>query len=87
MGYRNRFRHPNAEVWARWSASGAGILRTDASGNITYAALNQYLVKKDDVIRFYYVACPTETGYHTGGTATCTSGAASPGTPVGGSQR
>ena len=51
------------------------ILRTDASGNITYAALNQYQVKKDDVIRFYYVACPTETGYHTGGTATCTSGA------------
>ena len=32
-------------------------------------------MKKDDVIRFYYVACPTETGYHTGGTATCTSGA------------
>ena len=43
VGYRNRFRHPNAEVWARWSASGAGILRTDASGavivNLDHAAL------------------------------------------------
>jgi len=34
VGYRNRFRHPNAEVWARWSASGAGILRTDAGGAV-----------------------------------------------------
>lgn len=64
--------------WSGWMFTVNGempILRTDASGNITYAALNQYQVKKDDVIRFYYVACPTETGYHTGGTATCTSGA------------
>ncbi len=59
--------------WSGWMFTVNGempILRTDASGNITYAALNQYQVKKDDVIRFYYVACPTETGYHTGGTAT-----------------
>lgn len=55
--------------WSGWMFTVNGempILRTDASGNITYAALNQYQVKKDDVIRFYYVACPTETGYHTG---------------------
>lgn len=34
VGYRNRFRHPNPEVWARWSASGARLLRTDASGAV-----------------------------------------------------
>lgn len=34
VGYRNRFRHPNPDVWARWAASGASLLRTDASGAI-----------------------------------------------------
>ncbi|MBS0348659.1 MAG: DNA internalization-related competence protein ComEC/Rec2 [Proteobacteria bacterium] len=34
VGYRNRFRHPNPDVWARWVASGASLLRTDASGAI-----------------------------------------------------
>lgn len=41
--------------WSGWMFTVNGempILRTDASGNITYAALNQYQVKKDDVIRF-----------------------------------
>lgn len=35
VGYRNRFRHPNPEVWARWAASGAHLLRTDASGAVS----------------------------------------------------
>jgi competence protein ComEC len=34
VGYRNRFHHPNPEVWARWSATGAELLRTDAGGAV-----------------------------------------------------
>lgn len=34
VGYRNRFRHPNPDAWARWAASGARMLRTDASGAV-----------------------------------------------------
>jgi competence protein ComEC len=34
VGYRNRFHHPNPEVWARWSATGAQMLRTDAGGAV-----------------------------------------------------
>lgn len=37
VGYRNRFRHPNPEVWARWSATGAGLLRTDAAGAVHFS--------------------------------------------------
>ncbi len=36
VGYRNRFRHPNPEVWARWAASGAGMLRTDEAGAVSF---------------------------------------------------
>lgn len=36
VGYLNRFRHPNGEVWSRWAASGAGLLRTDAGGAILF---------------------------------------------------
>jgi len=36
VGYRNRFRHPNAEVGARWAASGASLRRTDAGGAIAF---------------------------------------------------
>lgn len=35
VGYLNRFRHPNAQVWARWAATGAGMWRTDASGAVS----------------------------------------------------
>lgn len=34
VGYRNRFRHPHPDVWARWATSGAHLLRTDASGAV-----------------------------------------------------
>ena len=32
VGYRNRFHHPNPEVWSRWSGAGARMARTDAEG-------------------------------------------------------
>ena len=35
VGYLNRFRHPNAQVWARWAATGAGMWRTDAAGAVS----------------------------------------------------
>ena len=31
-GYRNRFRHPRAEVVERWQQAGAQVLRTDEEG-------------------------------------------------------
>ncbi|WP_298598659.1 DNA internalization-related competence protein ComEC/Rec2 [Zoogloea sp.] len=34
VGYLNRFRHPNAQVWARWAASGAALWRTDTAGAV-----------------------------------------------------
>lgn len=36
VGYRNRFRHPNPEVQARWEASGADMLRTDEAGAVSF---------------------------------------------------
>jgi competence protein ComEC len=35
VGYRNRFRHPNAEVLRRYEDSGAELLRTDRDGAVT----------------------------------------------------
>ncbi len=35
VGYRNRFRHPNAEVMGRYEATGAQLLRTDRDGAVT----------------------------------------------------
>jgi competence protein ComEC len=35
VGYRNRFRHPAAEVVERYEASGATLLRTDTMGAVT----------------------------------------------------
>ena len=34
-GYRNRFRHPNAEVLERYRAAGSEVVRTDADGAVT----------------------------------------------------
>ncbi|MDH4191972.1 MAG: hypothetical protein OEW21_17430, partial [Betaproteobacteria bacterium] len=34
-GYRNRFRHPNAEVLERYRARGTKLLRTDLDGAVT----------------------------------------------------
>lgn len=35
VGYRNRFRHPNAEVWRRYGETGARLARTDRDGAVT----------------------------------------------------
>jgi competence protein ComEC len=35
VGYRNRFRHPSADVLARYRAAGSEVLRTDADGAVT----------------------------------------------------
>ena len=35
VGYRSRFRHPNAEVVRRYEASGTRLLRTDRDGAVT----------------------------------------------------
>lgn len=35
VGYRSRFGHPHADVWARWSAAGAYAYRTDVQGAIS----------------------------------------------------
>ncbi|MBI4987937.1 MAG: DNA internalization-related competence protein ComEC/Rec2 [Rhodocyclales bacterium] len=35
VGYRSRFRHPNAEVLRRYEATGAQLLRTDRDGAVT----------------------------------------------------
>jgi competence protein ComEC len=37
VGYRNRFRHPNAEVLRRYEESGARLLRSDRDGAVTVA--------------------------------------------------
>jgi len=34
VGYLNRFRHPNAQIWARWAATGAEMWRTDTAGAV-----------------------------------------------------
>jgi competence protein ComEC len=35
LGWRNRFHFPAAEVLARYTASGARVLRTDRDGAVT----------------------------------------------------
>src|SRR6185503_1908208 len=34
LGYRNRFNHPSAEVYARYAALGVPLYRTDADGAV-----------------------------------------------------
>ena len=53
--------------WSGWLFTVNGempILRYE-NGEPIYATLDSYYVKKDDVIRLYYVACPTADGHHT----------------------
>ena len=37
----------------------------------TYARIDQYVLKKGDKLRFYYVACPTDNGQHTSSAYGC----------------
>ena len=67
--------------WSGWMFTVNGempILGTDEDGNTLYATLDKYQLQKDDVVRLYYVACPSESGNHVWDngtvtkTATCT---------------
>ncbi|MGN6086364.1 DNA internalization-related competence protein ComEC/Rec2 [Trinickia sp.] len=40
VGYRNRFRHPHPQVWARFEARGITLARTDRDGAIRVATID-----------------------------------------------
>lgn len=53
--------------WSGWMFTVNGempILGADKDGNTLYATLDKYQLQKDDVIRLYFVACPSESGNH-----------------------
>lgn len=55
VGYRNRFRHPNPEVWRRHEATGARLARTDRDGAITVDfAVSQRLTFEREARRRYW---------------------------------
>lgn len=56
VGYRNRFRHPNAEVIGRYEATGAQLLRTDRDGAVTLrlGAVPQGLTLQREARRRYW---------------------------------
>ena len=56
VGYRNRFRHPNAEVERRYEESGAQLLRTDRDGAVTVdiGAVSQRLTFEREARRRYW---------------------------------
>ncbi len=56
VGYRNRFRHPKAEVFARYGDLGINRLRTDESGAITlqFGAGLQFYEYRREHARYWY---------------------------------
>jgi competence protein ComEC len=56
VGYRNRFRHPNAEVLRRYEDSGAQLLRTDRDGAVTlhFGAVSPGLTFEREARRRYW---------------------------------
>mgnify|MGYP002524274004 CR=1 FL=1 len=50
-------------IWSGWMYTVNGQM--PMLNETTYARLDQYLIRDKDVIRFYYVDCPTENGHHT----------------------
>ncbi len=50
-GYRNRFGHPDARVLARYRASGAQVLRTDADGAIRVALTREAIAVEGERAR------------------------------------
>lgn len=56
VGYRNRFRHPNADVLQRHAATGAELLRTDRDGAVTvhFGAVLQGLTLERAARRRYW---------------------------------
>jgi competence protein ComEC len=43
MGYRNRYHHPKAEIYARYGALGIERLRTDEAGATTLDFVDGYI--------------------------------------------
>ncbi len=65
--------------WSGWMFTVNGempILGADKDGNTLYATLDKYQLQKDDVIRLYFVACPSESGNHVWDNGTVTKAAA-----------
>ncbi|MEY3200951.1 MAG: hypothetical protein RIR70_501 [Pseudomonadota bacterium] len=55
VGYRNRYRHPNGEVYARYQASGARLYRTDRDGALAFTlGQDQSVSAARDVHRRYW---------------------------------
>ncbi len=56
VGYRNRFRHPNADVLGRYEAMGAEVRRTDHDGAVTvnFGGVSRRLTFERDVRRRYW---------------------------------
>lgn len=56
VGYRSRFRHPNAEVLQRHEATGAELLRTDRDGAVTLdlGGVSRRLTLEREVRRRYW---------------------------------
>ena len=53
--------------WSGWmfTVNGEMPIERYDNGQPIYAALGTYQLKDGDVVRMYYVACPTESGQHT----------------------
>ena len=65
--------------WSGWMFTVNGempILGADEDGNTLYATLDKYQLQKDDVIRLYFIACPSESGNHVWDNGTVTKAAA-----------
>ncbi|MRX09892.1 DNA internalization-related competence protein ComEC/Rec2 [Pseudoduganella sp. FT25W] len=56
VGYRNRYRHPKAEVYARYRQLGIQCLRTDEEGAVTlqFADTLQFSAYRRDAARYWY---------------------------------
>jgi competence protein ComEC len=56
VGYRNRFRHPNAEVLRRYEESGARLLRSDRDGAVTveFAASPGLTLQRETRRRYWH---------------------------------
>ena len=54
VGYRNRYRHPNKDVYRRYTESGATLLRTDRDGAVSFTLGNTEAPKRSRVVRRRY---------------------------------
>jgi competence protein ComEC len=67
VGYRNRFRHPNAQVMERYAARGIKVYRTDESGalRVRFGAMKTRPIQVDryrEDRRRYWIAPPERGG-------------------------